>query len=120
MILYSHLLYERLSSWLSVFERKQPWREESRAGGGGEDGYDVILFGLGRFGAGIARELRQRGYRVLGVDFDPDLVHRHEELGYTVRYDDAEDPEFLATLPLDPVQQLARNASQSRPAAWLA
>ncbi len=101
MILYSHLLYERLAPWLGVFERKQPWREEGQAGNGGEDGCDVILFGLGRFGAGIARELRQRGYRVLGVDFDPGLVRRFEELSYAVRYGDAENPEFLATLPID-------------------
>ncbi len=101
MILYSHLLYEWLSPWLGVFERKQPWRETAQAGSPGQSEYDVILFGLGRFGAGIARELQQRGYRVLGVDFDPDLVRRFEGLGYAVRYGDAEDPEFLATLPLD-------------------
>lgn len=67
-------------------------REENRV--------DVILFGLGRFGSGIARELRQRGHRLLDVDFDPDLVRRQEGRDYTVRYGDAEDPEFLATLPL--------------------
>jgi len=90
MILYSHLLYERISPWLDLFER--------------ENGYDVILFGLGRFGTGIARELRQRGHRVLGVDFDPDLVRRQEGYGYAVRYGDAEDPEFLTTLPLRQVR----------------
>ena len=63
-----------------------------------------ILFGIGRFGQGIAQTLRQRGYRVLGVDFDPDLVRRHEGEGYSVRYGDAEDPEFLASLPLEQVQ----------------
>ncbi len=104
MILYSHLLYEWLSPWLGPFERKQPWREATQAGSPEQGGYDVILFGLGRFGAGIAQELRQRGYRVLGVDFDPDLIRRLEGLGYAVRYGDAEDPEFLATLPLDRAQ----------------
>ena len=100
MILYSHPLYERLSPWLGVFERKRAHREEAQDQDTQESEYDVILFGLGRFGAGIARELRHRGYQVLGVDFDPDLVRRHKEHGYAVRYGDAEDPEFLATLPL--------------------
>ena len=33
-ILYSHLLYERISPWLGVFERKRPYREEARPGRG--------------------------------------------------------------------------------------
>ena len=41
---------------------------------------------------------------MLGVDFDPDLVRRHKGHGYAVRYGDAEDPEFLVTLPLGQVR----------------
>ncbi|MCF6236850.1 MAG: cation:proton antiporter [Gammaproteobacteria bacterium] len=104
MILYSHPIYERLSPWLGVFERKRAYREEGREMIDDENRVDVILFGLGRFGSAIARELRQRGHKVLSVDFDPDLVRRQEEGGYAVRYGDAEDPEFLATLPLGQVR----------------
>jgi Kef-type K+ transport system membrane component KefB len=104
MILYYHSLYEWISPWLGVFERKRAHREEAGDLATEENGADVILFGQGRFGSGIARELRQRGYRVLGVDFDPDLVRRQGENGYAVRYGDAEDPEFLATLPLGQVR----------------
>lgn len=100
MILYSHPLYEKMSPWLGVFERKRAYREEARDVTREENRVDVILFGLGRFGSGIARELRQRGHRLLDVDFDPDLVRRQEGRDYTVRYGDAEDPEFLAALPL--------------------
>ncbi|HEB87115.1 MAG TPA: sodium:proton exchanger [Gammaproteobacteria bacterium] len=103
MILYSHPLYERLSPWLGVFERKRAYREEAQELSD-ESRVDVILFGMGRFGAGIARELRQRGHQVLGVDFDPDLVRRQEGNGYAIRYGDAEDPEFLVTLPLAQVR----------------
>ena len=104
MILYSHPLYEWISPWLGVFERKRAHREEVPDLTTEESGVDVILFGLGRFGSGIARELRQRGHRVLGVDFDPELVRRQQGDGYAVRYGDAEDPEFLATLPLGQVR----------------
>lgn len=100
MILYSHVIYEWLAPWLGVFERRKAHREavyDARAEGGEED---VILFGLGRFGTGIARRLRQRGYRVLGVDFDPDAVRACHQKGLPARYGDAEDPEFIATLPL--------------------
>ncbi|RKZ97209.1 MAG: sodium:proton exchanger [Gammaproteobacteria bacterium] len=104
MILYSHFLYEWLSPWLVIFERKHAHREDTQEQDTEQSGYDVVLFGLGRFGSGIARELRQRGHQVLGVDFDPDLVRRHKGQGYTVHYGDAEDPEFLATLPLEQVR----------------
>ncbi|PCJ83106.1 MAG: sodium:proton exchanger, partial [Thiotrichaceae bacterium] len=103
MILYSHPLYERISPWLDVFERKHTHRQDSYDRNMQESNYDVILFGLGRFGAEIEQVLIQRGYQVLGVDFDPDLVRRHEEQGYDVRYGDAENPEFLASLPLEQV-----------------
>jgi len=104
MILYSHPLYERISPWLGVFERKRMNREEAQDRNAEQSGYDVVLFGMGRFGSGIARELRQRGHRVLGVDFDPDLVRRQEGHGYAVRYGNVEDPEFLASLPLGQVR----------------
>ena len=104
MILYSHPLYEWISPWLGVFERRRAHREDAQDLHEDDGGRDVLLFGLGRFGAAIARELQQRGHRVLGVDFDPDLVRRLEGNGFPVCYGDAEDPEFLATLPLQDVR----------------
>lgn len=99
MILYSHVLYERLAPWLAIFERRVAHREvdsplES------ELNVDILLIGLGRFGAVLAESLRERGCRLLAVDFDPDAVQRHARDGYAVHYGDVEDPEFVATLPL--------------------
>ncbi|MEA3276810.1 MAG: cation:proton antiporter family protein, partial [Pseudomonadota bacterium] len=104
MILYSHPLYERLAPWLAVFERRRAHREAAQNTDRDKDGFDVIVFGLGRFGSQIAQELQQRGHRVLGVDFDPELMRRQEGTGYAVRYGDAEDPESLAALPLGQVR----------------
>jgi Kef-type K+ transport system membrane component KefB len=103
LILYSHQIYERLAPWLSAFERKVPHRE---AGGPASDeaNADVLLIGLGRYGAALAANLRERGSQPLAVDFDPATVQQHLRDGYHVRYGDAEDPEFVATLPLDKVR----------------
>jgi Trk K+ transport system NAD-binding subunit len=60
----------------------------------------VILFGLGRYGLGIAAALRDSGKRVLGVDFSPEAVRFARTKGYDVVFGDATDPEFLAHLPL--------------------
>lgn len=100
MILYSHVLYERLAPWLGVFERRMAHREEDLDSPDGGPQADAIVFGLGRYGSRIVAGLRQRGVTVLGVDFDPEAVARSRSLGILTHYGDAEDPEFPAGLPL--------------------
>ena len=100
MILYSHELYARLGPHLGWFERKVTHREMDSLAEG-KDQVDVLLFGLGRFGSTLANMLREGGYRLLAIDFDPTIVRLHEREGYRTRYGDAEDPEFIATLPLE-------------------
>ncbi len=101
MILYSHALYERLEPWLRVFERHRPFRElaverQRRP----EEAPDIVIFGLGRYGARLIAQLRERGVNTLGVDFDPETVRALRRRGLAVRFGDAEDPAFLETLPL--------------------
>jgi len=100
MILYSHALYARLAPYLTVFERKVAYREAGQPPAD-DDKVDILLFGLGRFGAEIAGHLRERGCRLLVVDIDPQKVRLFARDDYSARYGDAEDPEFLASLPLD-------------------
>ncbi len=101
MILYSHPLYERLAPWLRVFERRRPHREltvemERRA----LDQPDVIVFGLGRFGARLAFGLKEADLQVLGVDFDPEVASRMRHKGLAIHYGDGTDTNFLEGLPL--------------------
>ncbi|WP_200833852.1 cation:proton antiporter [Tabrizicola flagellatus] len=100
MITWSHQLYALVEPVLGVFERKGTPREPSEAGAHDTGGYDVILFGLGRFGTAIGLRLKRRGIRVLGVDFNPQAVRRWRELGLEAEFGDAGDPEFVAGLPL--------------------
>ncbi len=102
MILYSHVLYERLAPWLGIFERKRPFREmavERQARGAGQP--DVIVFGLGRYGARLMQQLQAAGVAVLGVDFDPEAVRSLRQRKLQVRFGDGEDQGFLESLPLE-------------------
>jgi len=101
MILYSHPLYDRLSPWLGVFERKRPFRELAVATERHDlQDADVIVFGLGRYGSRLALGLKQAGLKVLGVEFDPEAARAMRRLGLPVRYGDSTASEFLETLPL--------------------
>ena len=101
MILFSHTLYEKLAPWLGLFERKRPFRElavERQGRPAGDP--DIIVFGMGRYGSRLMRQLRQAVIEVLGVDFDPETVRELRKLRQPVRYGDGEDPSFLESLPL--------------------
>jgi len=114
LILYSHPIYERISPLLSLFERKRAGREDASNLNAEQNNYDVILFGLGRFGTGIASELKRRGHNVLGVDFDPDLVRQNKADICKLHYGDAEDPEFLTSLPLGKVRWVINSVRDSQ------
>ncbi|MDD3618717.1 MAG: cation:proton antiporter [Desulfobulbaceae bacterium] len=101
LILYSHPIYQRISPWLGIFERRHPYREIGENDNRGIIPADVILFGLGRYGHNISEHLVRRGKKVLAVDFDPQVVAESADLTFPVRYGDVEDPELLENLPLE-------------------
>jgi Kef-type K+ transport system membrane component KefB len=101
MILYSHQLFERLSPWLGIFERRTSHPEDKLGEMGASA--DVVLFGVGRYGSAIAAGLRERGRVVLGIDFDPEAVRLWQDQDLPVHYGDAGDPELLQVLPLPEV-----------------
>jgi Kef-type K+ transport system membrane component KefB len=99
LIIYSIPIFNRISPLLSVFERHNPRPVDDAET---SDDYEVILYGLGRYGSMIATELDQWGVPFLAVESDPQLVAAAEEYGITSAvYGDAEDLEFVHTLPLE-------------------
>jgi len=104
MIIYSHQIYERINKLLKPFEKKNPFREEQLQGHEPITPVQIIVFGLGRYGREIATGLHDAGQCVLSVDFDPLVVGEWRNERLSVQYGDAEDPEFLARLPLDDAQ----------------
>lgn len=113
LITYSQVLYQWMAPGLSWFERRNPFREVAiEKSSCTARSFDVIIFGLGRYGNHIMQELSRRGWQVLGVDFDPDVVRRMRELGYEVVYGDAEDPVYSAVLPLSGVDWVVSSIPQ--------
>ncbi|MBW6501694.1 MAG: cation:proton antiporter [Bacteroidales bacterium] len=104
LILYSHQIYEFIAPVLSIFERKNPYRESSDTAIEKKK-YDIILLGIGRFGRHIAEMLDQHPeISYLGIDFDPTVVRSWQEKGKDIVYGDIEDPDLLEQLPVKNVK----------------
>jgi Kef-type K+ transport system membrane component KefB len=105
MIIFLQPLYTRVASWLSIFERRSPFRELEVERTRREDAApQIIVFGAGRFGRRLIEQLTRRQLRVLAVDFDPENVRTLRGKHLQVRFGDAEDPQFAGTLPLAKVR----------------
>lgn len=126
MITWSHQLYAWLEPMLGPFERRLTYREhhgaEDAENAESHGSHDVILFGLGRYGSEIGERLIARGYSVLGVDFDPEMLERWHARGHHGCFGDATDPEFASHLPLtharaviSAVPRVASTLSESDP-----
>lgn len=105
MITYSHTLYRWLEPVLTPFERRMAHREQriepQQLSG---DGYDVILFGLGRYGKAIAEYLHMEKFKILAIDFNPEEIKLWHKLGFDAIYGDVSDQDLVATLPLNNVE----------------
>ena len=97
-------MYQFLSPALTLFERKNPYRETTgdTAGPAGpmDAAVDVILVGLGNYGSGLAERLLERRMHTVGVDFDPQALERWRARGVSVLYGDMADPEVFEQLPM--------------------
>jgi Kef-type K+ transport system membrane component KefB len=100
MILYSQQLYSWLEPALRIFERSatlpEPAFERAR--------FDAIVFGYGRFGHQLVREIVESGCTVLVVEWDPyariHVEQEHLADRVTVVFGDANSPDFPDTLPI--------------------
>ena len=99
MITYSH----RLSKWARPLLRPFEFGHRREAITHGEEPgepVDIIVFGLGRFGGHLLKQLTDADFQVLGIDLDPVTVRAWKRQGYAVRYGDVTEPEFWSELPL--------------------
>ncbi len=101
MIYYSHPLYARLEAFLGVFERASTWREPVADQGAKTIAVDVLVFGLGRYGSALVRRLRERGMKVVAVDFDPQTVKRARGEGIDAIFGDVTDPDIASWVPIE-------------------
>ncbi|MBL8231429.1 MAG: cation:proton antiporter [Bryobacterales bacterium] len=110
MIIHSARIYDSVSKWLHLFERRSPFRETASDKLVADVPADVLIIGLGRYGSGIIRHLLLRNRRVIGIDFDPEALARLRALQVPVLYGDASDPDLFSHLPLESIAWIVSTA----------
>lgn len=98
LLAYANNIYQLLSPFLKLFERKVCCREDAMPDKATL--VDVIIYGFGRHGEHMAGILKSLGLRVMGVDFNPSRVREWHDSDIHLRYGDAEDVDFTKSLPL--------------------
>ena len=115
MITWSHKLFEICEPWLGIFERRNAHRETKDTEGGDLDrNYDFVIFGLGRYGCRIGQRLHEQGFKVLGIDFDPEALTNWRKMGLSAAFGDATDPEFVAHMDLGAVRAVVSAVPRER------
>jgi Kef-type K+ transport system membrane component KefB/Trk K+ transport system NAD-binding subunit len=115
LIFNAQSLYERVSRYIHIFERKHTRESDENQQQLEHAGADtVILIGLGNYGSQIGEQLVRRGRTVLGVDFDPSAVERWKMRGGQAIFGDAEDPDFSHAMALSSAQWVISSVRQSQ------
>jgi predicted Kef-type K+ transport protein len=92
----SHKIYYAIKKYLRFFETRKRLRYDKTYDIGGAE---ILVFGMGKLGVAVYDQLNQTyGRKVLGLDYNYDLVQSLKTMGKNIRQDDASDSEFWENL----------------------
>lgn len=104
MIIYSNRLYQILSPYLKIFEKRGKKKDEYNYKK--EKGHEIVLFGYNRIGFDILESLNKIKRRFLIVDYNPDTIIDLSKKGFDCIYGDADDSELLNEINLHKVKMV--------------
>ena len=88
----AHVIYSRFADVLKSFQTTSRLPEEETIDPGDAK---IAIFGMGRVGTGAYDFMRDRhGGKVIGFDFDPEIIRQHQEAGRNVIKGDPMDSDF--------------------------
>jgi Kef-type K+ transport system membrane component KefB len=99
MITANQRVYNGISRYLSIFERKGKKKDEGRYHR--HEDYDILLFGYNRIGYSLEKSFKKLKKTFLVIDNNPETILRLAKARVECRYGDAEDTELLEELPIE-------------------
>ena len=111
-------IYNRLADRLKPYETKTRHPDDQPIDPGNAE---IAVFGMGRVGTGAYDFMRTKfGDVVIGVDYDPLTIKKHQEAGRNVIYGDPTDLDFWARMRRDKTKIRMLLLAMSKHAANLA
>ncbi len=92
-IIYGEKIYEKCKTLLKYV----PWMRNKTSKKINKSGYDIMLFGYGRFGSNLYKHLHTKGSLVI-IDENPSVTGALHNEGKNCIYGDASDIDFLEEL----------------------
>lgn len=102
MIMYAEKIYPKIAHILAFADKLS--RKKAAEVSDNQVKYDAILFGLNRVGHDFLHVFLEKKFKFLVVDFDPEVGEQMKREKIDFQYGDADDSEFLESLPLDRVK----------------
>jgi hypothetical protein len=100
----AHNYYSKLKKQLGILESEERLIGDKLVDIGKAE---ILVFGLGRVGITVYNQLTQKyGQKVLGIDFDEDVVAKFKEAGNNVVLDDSTDSEFWERIKFNKINQV--------------
>ncbi len=103
MILYNKKIYEKLSPYLTIFERKKTIDKYEKET---EKPHEVALFGYNRIGFDLAESFTKMKKKFLVIDNNPDTVKQVKKQGIDSIYGDADNREFLEDINFSKIKMI--------------
>lgn len=103
-ITHSYMIYNKLSRFLNIFERKNTLHSVKIEGNAYND--HVIVLGARRTGKNILKTLKKLHEQILVVDFNPEVADELADTGIDVIYGDASEEEVLKNLHLEKAKMI--------------
>jgi Kef-type K+ transport system membrane component KefB/Trk K+ transport system NAD-binding subunit len=94
MIIYNDKIYHKLSRYLPDFGKGRRKKDDISQKDERKK-YDAILIGCHRMGYNILKNLREKEFEILVVDYNPEIIKRLKSDGVPCIYADVSDPDIV-------------------------
>jgi Trk K+ transport system NAD-binding subunit len=103
-IMYSDKIFDRLSPWLKVFEKKGKKIDQSSHFE--QDEHKIILIGYAKMGVPLAEAFRLLGSDFFVIDYDPQMVQTLKKQDIDCLYADISNPDTFEEINLAKTQMV--------------
>jgi len=108
MIIYSEKLFCKISSFLSIFERKDKKIDDITYK---KHVYDYVIFGYNRLGYNLVNSLKKSKKNILVIDYNPEKIKQLEKNKIDFIYGDVSNLELLCELDLSKTKTIISTIS---------